>query len=503
MSSSTTSSSWRASSRPNGVRATRFALAGIFVACLAYFGYIAGRRAIDSDEGYYVLSGRALYRGTLLYRDLFFPQMPLTAVVFGLWDRIAGPGFIAARFLSALIASLNGVLVYHIVRRRTGVGAAAIATAFYCSSILVFLWMPTLKTYGLSSLCLMSALGLSTGGAPTPRRALAGGCLIGFAVSTRLMFAPLLPLVPVAWLLRSETPTERRRAAAISCVGVVLGLLPALALAAASPSEFWFCNVTYHAIRDGSSALIENFAQKWDVARVLLGLSGDGVGIQFSILLVCSVAGVRTLWKTERPYVVFALAVITEAALSALPSPTWDQYFSVVVPLAAVASGVLFHRAGAAGRSIGLGLLGYSMLLGALVFDAQIVHAPLEWRPRTFDEVGRSMDALVPPAGTVASAWPPYLVGSRRRTHLLAIDQYARGDFPMLSEAARRRHHLFTMDQLNRAVLRGEASAIVIGIEGDKQIERTLRRRKWVHRKVSGAVIWAKRPDAAQGQSSI
>src|SRR5919204_5802399 len=39
---------------------------------------------LNADEGWYLYAGRLAWRGQLPYRDFAFPQMPLTAYVYGL-----------------------------------------------------------------------------------------------------------------------------------------------------------------------------------------------------------------------------------------------------------------------------------------------------------------------------------------------------------------------------------------------------------------------------------
>lgn len=464
----------------------------VFSVCAAYFVHAGQHVDVDDDEGYYVLGGRALYQGILPYRDAFFPQMPLTTVVFGFFDWAFVSTLRGQRALNALFAAGTALLVYWAVRRRADWLAGVTAVTFFCANILVFLCLPLVKTYGLSSLLCVGALTMATTRHLTLPGAFASGALTGLAACTRLTLAPLCLVTALTPLLRPGPLADRRRAVLGILAGELVGLSPALVLAAIAPSEFWFSNVTYHALRSGGAGLVEDWGQKRQVASALVGVDGGGVGAQMMVLAATALPAAWALRRTDRSYVAFVAAAIVLAAASLLPSPTWEQYFSVVVPPLSIASALLFHRAGARGRALQAGLLSLYVLIGAVSFRDRVVRSRPVYRPETVDRVGTRLTALTAEDAVVASLWPPYLVASRRRIHPLSWNQYARGSWPTLSVKERRRYHLWIDDDWERALARGDVDAAVSGHWHD--FKRALKPPRWVAHAAGPAVVWIPSP---------
>jgi 4-amino-4-deoxy-L-arabinose transferase-like glycosyltransferase len=376
--------------------------AAVAAAQALVFGPLVAFRFLDGDEGVYAYASRLALHGHVPYRDFFYEQMPLLPYVYGAWIGVFGESWYAARSLSALAAAAVGMLLYLHVERRAGRWPALAATCLYALSGLVFGYFTIVKTFALASLFLFGAYVLVEARRP---RWLAAGLLVGLAVDTRLVFAAAVPAFVVL--------AGRRRALPPFGGGLAAGLVPSAVFLVLSPHNFVFDNLRYHGEKT-SHGLIGEPVQKLRIAGNLIGFgSADhALGVQFALLLVASAAA---LWLLRGRFAA-ALAVSLGVA-SFLPTPTYVQYFCVVVPylvLLAVELAVQWPRAALAG------LAAYAAA-GAVAFAHDVQTSPL-LKPsiRSVERVAATAERRTQPGETVLSGWPGYLFG----THAEAVSGY-------------------------------------------------------------------------------
>lgn len=462
---------------------------------LWYFVFVAHRRIVDDDEAYYILAGRQLFTaGQLPYRDFFFPQMPLSAVIFGLVDVISRGGLVAQRTFGAFLGALSAVLIFSGVRRSAGTWPAVFSTVLFCFHILTFLWVPLTKTFALTIPMVLGAFLLAADDNLTPKKALIAGLLMGLCVSTRLPLAALVPVLGLSlWLLRPEPARERRHLMIRAGLGTLAGLAPALLLFAAAPRRFWFCNVTYHAIRSGGDSLVHDWPQKWKTLLAVLGVSSDGYGTQTVILLLAAFAALG-LWRgRRRAHVVFAMVAVTMAIVGFLPSPIWDQYFVMAIPPSCVVLGLLAGRMQRLTRAFAVSLAVFYAIIAWAKFEPHIVESTLAQRPGIEDSVSRLLRESTREGDVVASHWPGYLVAARRKVSPLSLNQFAFAVAPRLTEDERREFHVPSEQDLRGAISRGEIQAFVVGREASIGIATILQTQGWTKREGRGATVWTAR----------
>src|SRR6185295_4072259 len=147
----------------------------VFVLAAVWFGVIASRTCADEDEGFYAVAGELTAHGRFVYRDFFYPQMPLVPALLA---PVAGLGsFRLDRLATALVAAVGAALVYACVARLVKSRlAAAFAAVMLSAHELGWQWLPVVKTYGLASLFSLLALwwAADEGDAPPRRWILAG-----------------------------------------------------------------------------------------------------------------------------------------------------------------------------------------------------------------------------------------------------------------------------------------------------------------------------------------
>src|ERR671923_2973728 len=214
------------------------------------------------------------------------------------------------------------------------------AVALYALSGFVFGYFSIVNTFALASLFLLGAFVL-VDGRPRPRW-LAAGLLVGLAVDTRLVFAAAIPAFAVL--------AARRRGLPRLVAGLVVGVVPSVVFFALSPHAFVFDNLRYHGEKT-SHGLVGEPVQKLRTAGNLIGFGNadHALGVQFLLLLLASAAA---LWLLRRR-LPFAVAVAVSLGIASfLPTPTYVQYFCVVVPylmLLAVELAARWPRAALAG----------------------------------------------------------------------------------------------------------------------------------------------------------
>jgi hypothetical protein len=358
--------------------------------------------------------------------------MPLLPFVYGAWTWIWGDSWYAVRALSVLFAVAAGGLVYAHVAARHGRPRALVALALYALSGLVLGYFTILKTFALATLLLLGAVV-----AVERRRGwLLAGVLAGLAVDTRLVFAIALPALAFA---------ARSRLAPF-LGGLVLGLAPSIVLFALAPHQFVFDNLRYHGEKT-THGLVGDPGQKARTAANLVGFgeTDHAVGLQFALLLVLALAA---LWLARRRLPLAAGVGAMLAAGCFLPTPTYVQYFCVVVPFMAltVAEGI------SAGRAAAALLVPYGVAAG-LAFAHVVDTAPL-LKPSvaSVDRVSRAVDRRSRPGERVLASWPGYLFP----THARAIPGYTNHFAPAaaahVSPSEARRAHVLSEAQLERFI---------------------------------------------------
>ena len=390
---------------------------------------------------------------------------------------------------------LTLVVVYAAAGRRGGRPAALLAVALFASHLLVWEWITTVKTHAVTMLLVTSAVVVACGDRMTAARSAAAGALAGAAIASRLLVVPVLIGVAVALALRPEPARTRARWAAAAAVGCLSSLLPVFLLCAASPSSFWFDNITYHAIRHGGDALVEDVAQKLESARTLFlaplfVARPDSTGLQTTALFAVTLIALRRAGRTRLDV---ALCAMTLGLLCAafLPSPVWTQYFAVLIAPCAIVSGGWLGQVWPSRRALVALLAGAYALSAVPAFQDRLTNQPEVLRPAQFDAVGRAVANVTRKDDRVAAHFPAYLVASDRPVLDAADNQFARLYSDRVPPEIRRRHHLHTEAELRDALLAQRARAFVVGQFVVPETALALRDSGW--RRVAslpGASVW-------------
>ncbi len=475
---------------PVGRRRTELIVVGALA--LALFSWIGQRRIVDDDEGYYLLAGQAVFDGLVPYRDFFFPQMPLSAYLYGAWQWAVGVGIAPARYLTAGFGAATAVLVFHAARRSAGSAGGITATLLFLGHLLVLEWMTTVKTHPPMIFFTMATLVVLTGGELSPRRALAAGLLAGVAFAFRLTLAPLFLVVASTVCWRAPLRSRSLGAAAGGCSVAMLGVS---AVAASHPARFWFGNLGYHALRYPGDGWVKDAGQKWRALDLMLNplnlSDADGVGLQTLLLLVATASSVWLL--EDRSSRAFSITVGLLFLVGLLPSPVWTQYATVIIAPAAVVAAHVLHALPSKARRLAHVLLGVYLLAAIPGFSAKVVATPVHARPVALDDVGRLLASATTENGVVAGHFAGYLVAADRPILAPARSQFSRLAAARLSPEARKHFGVETDLDMETRLLAGEADAIAFGWIIVPRTALALRDAGWTaFGQVSGVPVWVR-----------
>jgi 4-amino-4-deoxy-L-arabinose transferase-like glycosyltransferase len=410
------------------------------------FGPLAAFRFLDGDEGVYAYASRLALHGHVPYRDFFYEQMPLLPYVYGAWIRIFGESWYAARSLSALAAAATGALLYLHVERRLGRWPALAAISLYALSGLVFGYFTIVKTFALASLFLFGAYVLVEARRP---RWLAAGLLVGLAVDTRLVFAAAIPAFAVL-------AARRRGLLSPFGGGLAVGLVPSVVFLALSPHAFVFDNLRYHGEKT-SHGLVGEPVQKLRTAGNLIGFGNTdhALGVQFLLLLVAAGAA---LWLLRRSLPFTAAVAVSLGIASFLPTPTYAQYFCIVVPYLVLLAVELAARWP---RAVLAGLAAYAAA-GAVALAHDVQTSPLlEPSIRSVERVAATVQVRTQPGETVLAGWPGYLFGTHTNAVSGYTNQFAPAAAAKVSPREARRVHVLSEPAIE-ALIRRRVPRLVV-----------------------------------------
>lgn len=447
-------------------------------------------RLIDADEGTYLLVSKLVMDGKLPYHDFFYPQMPLLPYVYGLWMTVFGPSWYAARLLSSFFAITLGLLLYHHVIRQTHERALGLlAIVLFTFSSLVLEWYSVVKPYAFSTLMLFSAYAVLFSRFARWKYFFSG-LLLGLAVDARLYLVAVVPAIVFEAFRREATPRARCAQLARFGIGLIIALLPNEFFFLIDPDTYMFNIIGVHAIRSGpDQGLVANISQKVSLALQMLGInSTDGVtGFQLTCLLVLNVALVVSclMLREQLPLAVVITALLVLASL--LPTPTYAQYFCIVVPFLVVNATLLIARLGygaAPPRADGARRTLNHLLVSLVVlyvlaspFDVyRYIRAgdgvpgvythrnAINWRIGTIREVSRLIDQEAREATDVAlSWWPGYFIESKTSILPKLENHIARLLSPMLSRAELAKYNFMSNDELLSNIVERRVPIVVLG----------------------------------------
>lgn len=442
--------------RPSINKATpRGFCAAVFILATSWFVLIAYRTCADEDEGFYAIAGELTAHGQVVYKDFFYPQMPLVPALLAPVATLHS--FRADRVFTGVIAgAVAAVLASYVLSATGSPTVSAFAAAVLCVHELSWQWMPVVKTYGLTSLFAMLALLWTGRGMQSARRAdwILGGMASALSVGCRLLAAATL-LVPILAALahcfrrdrssKPDTPggvktsparasdlslySETRRllsgAPALVALGIILGFLPVGCYALLSPENFIVGNVEVHSQRaPGGLFGADIFGSLLMFFGVRHSTLGSAAGPQFVVLLSLATAAFCGPMRNNVALIVAWLVALLFT--NALPNPVHEQYFVLMCPgfAALAAFGVAQICKSCGPRTqyvlpisiiVFLAALGYRSWSDKWLYGNYGPWNLLNRRPSAIDSVARKACAVLPAGGQILPRWPGHALGCATR----------------------------------------------------------------------------------------
>jgi hypothetical protein len=434
---------------------------------------MALNRPIDGDEGFFLMAARLFSKGLAPYHDFFFIHGPAIPYLFGAWFRVVGPGWYAARALSGLISVVIGMALFEHLLRATGRrGWALFGAALFATTGLALGWFSPVKSLGISALC--AFCGMAVLSREGKWSILVAGVLLGLTTSARLYMLATVPCAVLFLLRRQGWSRTLRRDLVQLGIGLAIGSLPLIWVLLRDHQAFVFGTVEYHALRDVRSAgVVGDWAQKRETLLSILGFeSPDGGGaIQFLGLVVLALG---SLFSSGTPRnSPFAPVWITLFVVSILPTPSYTQYFCLLVPFLIVEAVVLLaslpvpplRPALALGLAayVGLGIVDVRRFLvtGANVPGLWSPERIARWSIPQVVAVAKAIDEQNLPVG--ASWWPGYFVSTRTPIHIDLANDFGMVIADKVTEARRRRFHIVTHGEMAAMIERHDPPLFVEG----------------------------------------
>lgn len=394
--------------------AARVWILGLCAGAALLYLLVAFRRPADVDEGYFLAAGAQVERGKRPYLDFLFPQMPGMAWFVGLEGRVLPERTLPmARVPFAILSAASLVLLGLIAldRARQPWDAVA-ATVLVAGSEILATWAPLVKVHAPTMFLMLAGFLLAVRAEGSRLRvagfAAAAGIFWAAAFSFRLLVLPAIPIVAI-WI------AMRGKGAGLAAFlgGLALGLVPLGLLAAADPSAFLTNNLGFHASARGTS-LIADLPQK---GFTLLSLVASLQAASLLALAAWSAkrAGLRRFWR-EPEGLALAL-VVALGAVFLLPSPTFTQYYGILVPFAAIAAlpalgSIPWRKAAAAG------LLAYVATAPVYAYrEIQKWSSPHSFRVDHIREVSDAVSRAAAPDEAVLDFWGTYAWTTSRPPH--------------------------------------------------------------------------------------
>ncbi|WP_147525099.1 hypothetical protein [Cellulomonas timonensis] len=301
------------------------------------------RGVIGYDDGVHLAAAQHLLAGDLPYTDFTFLQPGGVVVALAPFAALAGLvgdswAMAAARIAVVLLGAVNAVLVAAILRSR-GWAASIVGGALYATWGTITIAERTVYLEPLLNTCVLVALlalrrrpGAGSVG-PAPRAVAVAGAMAGLAVAFKLWGAA--DVLALGALIGARAGVRAVGRGALWCL---VGLSPALALAAADPAAAWRNVVAIQRGREANpTGALERIGTLVSPAALTDPTIGPALAAAGGLLLValCAAPLIRAVRARQAPRewsdpVWWGLLALAQTALLLL-APSWGTHYTAYV----------------------------------------------------------------------------------------------------------------------------------------------------------------------------
>jgi hypothetical protein len=436
-----------------------------------YFSYIATKRFVAADEGFYLLASRLVSEGKELYLDFFYPQMPLFPYLFAGWFNLNGIGWESARILLAVSLALFAFVFFEHLKQSLNFKLALLGLIMFCGAEPIIAWFTVAKPYGLSALLLFVAYLAVKNTSKHKALPLVAGIALAFATNFRLYLCALFPIYFYEYLIVSQE--HKKKDILTFSLGFLLGLSPNLYWIIKDFELFYFNNLGYHFER-ASAAILDSMPSKLNILKGLFAfkLSTRG-GFQYALLIYPAIIYIFSCFLRRKRLGLALNLSVAIFLVSFIPSPAFYQYFSIMIPFLLIVLLELIKLCS------GSRLWFVFIPLCALYFAASAsaiyrytesgvgvpgVRGEENRQISTISHVDRVSEAITRysvPGDTVMSFWPGYLLSSDAQALSGMENQFWSRMDTKLSTDELKRYKLISRPDIKEAIRSGLPKLVI------------------------------------------
>lgn len=413
------------------------------------------------DEGFHLLCAQLIKAGQRPYIDFAFSQAPLNAYWNAFWMALFGETWRTAHAVAALCVAVAVLLTADYLFERLPVprwrlAAALVAAVLFGLNVQVVDFGTIGQAYGLCLLLSVAAYRFAVVSVdrPAPVLAAAAGLASGAAVGSSLLTAPVAPVL-LLWMLVCNRAGRRLAKLAAFLAGVVVSLLPLLALYLQSPRNVRFGVLDYNLLYrtlEWTGYVRQNFEVyiSWiDSTTALLLILFALAGLLFIAF--------RADWE-RRLRSEFYLCGWLAAALCVHIStarPTFPRYYLLAVPFLALLAAVGLYwvatRLHDPDRPLWPALA--LILLVVLAQGKSLYDGRDDFTWQIFDHVSKKVAEVTPPQAALSADEHVYFLSKIRPPSGMELNDSHKLDLPPALAA---QLHLISSKELERRTKAGE-----------------------------------------------
>ncbi len=420
-------------------------------------------RPVDGDEGFYASAVKMVSSGHTVYKDFFYPQMPVLPYIYVL-PYIVDPSLISLRIFSVFFGIVMMLLWFLYLRKEYDHKPEVIfITILLCSlSFYYNSWSVVFKSYALSNLLISMTL-LSLYRFENNRNKymlLISGLSLGILSSIRLLYAPLV-FIFILWFLVTR---KKLTYLLIFLIGLALGLVPVFLIVLYYPDLFYFNNYKYHILRDVSITLKQHF----EYQRIfLMYLFKSSPYLVFLLItgLISVLSSVRKM--AFDPFQnLFIVLIVSFFSISLIPFPAYIQYFTAtiipfILPLVASSVLIVFNI----NKKLAYILVPLAILIFSIEYSRNNVTNPENdiWRMETYMSISDFITSKTKGDDQVLSFWPGYVFESRRQYFPGMENHFGLRISSKITEEEHARYRIVQKKDIFNSIVNRKPAAVVVG----------------------------------------
>jgi 4-amino-4-deoxy-L-arabinose transferase-like glycosyltransferase len=278
-------------------------------------------RPIDRDEGFFIGGAHLMKSGFEIYKDFAFFHLPLIPYIYAGLFKLFQTSIIWGRLFNVIATLLISLLLYLSIRKENK-PSSRIAVILFLSSFMILNWQVPVKVHCILNLLLFSSCFFIQSGLDSKKTVyfLLGGLFLGLALSSRALVLPLIVVVLIYIIMK----TQKLKPVILYISGLITGVIPILYHLTVNTDSFIFNNITIHI-----------YAQREYVSHFeRFYLLKDFLFQPDTLFLVCltCILIIKYIRKRNPTINLILIFLITLFLSNFIPNSSTPQYHSIIIP---------------------------------------------------------------------------------------------------------------------------------------------------------------------------